>query len=96
MERLQMKKNHKIYKRLLILAIGIYVIFTLVNQQKTLNQYTTNSKELQAQINEQKEYKEQLAKKKNDVTSLDYVEQTAREKLDMYYPNERVYLDRGM
>ena len=91
-----MKKNHKIYKRLLILAIGIYVIFTLVNQQKTLNQYTTNSKELQAQINEQKEYKEQLAKKKNDVTSLDYVEQTAREKLDMYFPNERVYLDRGM
>ena len=91
-----MKKNHKIYKRLLILAIGIYVIFTLVNQQKTLNQYTTNSKELQAQINEQKEYKEQLAKKKNDVTSLDYVEQTAREKLDMYYPNERVYVDRGM
>ena len=90
-----MKKNHKIYKRLLILAIGIYVIFTLVNQQKTLNQYTTNSKELQAQINEQKEYKEQLAKKKNDVTSLDYVEQTAREKLDMYYPNERVYIAKG-
>ena len=51
---------------------------------------------MQAQINEQKEYKDQLAKKKNDVTSLDYVEQTAREKLDMYYPNERVYLDRGM
>lgn len=91
-----MKKNHKIYKRLLILGLAIYVIFTLVSQQKTLNQYTANSKELQAQIDEQKEYKEQLAKKKNDVTSLDYVEQTAREKLDMYYPNERVYLDRGM
>lgn len=91
-----MKKNNKIYKRLLILVVGIYVIFTLVNQQKTLNQYTINSKELQEQIEEQKEYKEQLAKKKDDVTSLDYVEQTAREKLDMYYPNERVYLDRGM
>ena len=91
-----MKKNHKIYKRLIILLIGIYVVFTFVNQQKTLNQYTANSKELQAQIEEQKEHKEQLAKKKNDVTSLDYVEQTAREKLDMYYPNERVYLDRGM
>ena len=91
-----MKKNHKIYKRLLILGLAIYVIFTLVSQQKTLNQYTANSKELRAQIDEQKEYKEQLAKKKNDVTSLDYVEQTAREKLDMYYPNERVYLDRGM
>lgn len=91
-----MKKNNKIYKKLLILVIGIYVIFTLVNQQKTLNQYTANSKELQEQIEEQKEYKEQLAKKKNDVTSLEYIEQAAREKLDMYYPNERVYLDRGM
>lgn len=91
-----MKKNHKIYKRLLILGLAIYVIFTLVSQQKTLNQYTANSKELQSQIEEQKEHKEQLAKKKDDVTSLDYIEQTAREKLDMYYPNERVYLDRGM
>ena len=91
-----MKKNQKIYKKLLILAIIIYVIFTLVNQQKTLNQYSSNSKELTAQIEEQQEYKEELAKKKDNVTSLDYIEQTAREKLDMYYPNERVYLDRGM
>lgn len=91
-----MMKKQKIYKRLLILGIAIYAIFTLVNQQKTLNQYTNNSNELSAQIEEQKEKKEQLAKKKDDVTSLDFIEQTAREKLDMYYPNERVYVDRGM
>lgn len=91
-----MKKNKKIYKKLLILGIAIYVIFTLVNQQKTLNQYTEDGNELASQIEKQKEYKEELAKKKDDVTSLDYIEQTAREKLDMYYPNERVYVDRGM
>ncbi len=91
-----MKKNKKIYKRLLILGIAIYVIFTLVNQQKTLNQYIADGNELASKIEEQKEYKEELAKKKEDVTSLDYIEQTAREKLDMYYPNERVYVDRGM
>ncbi len=91
-----MMKKQKIYKRLLILGIAIYAIFTLVNQQKTLNQYANNSNELSAQIEEQKEKKEQLAKKKDDVTSLDFIEQTAREKLDMYYPNERVYVDRGM
>lgn len=89
-----MKKN--IYKRLLLLVIAIYVVFTLVNQQKTLNQYSKDSSDLNAQIQEQKEYKEELAKKKDNVTSLDYIEQTAREKLDMYYPNERVYVDRGM
>ncbi len=91
-----MKKNQKIGKRLLILGISIYVIFTLVNQQKTLNQYIDSSNELTAQIEEQKQYKDELAKKKDDVTSLDYIEQTAREKLDMYYPNERVYVDKGM
>ena len=38
----------------------------------------------------------ELAKKKDDVNSLEFIEQTAREKLDMYYPNERVYVDKGM
>lgn len=96
MERLRMKKNKKIYKKLLIMGIAIYVIFTLVNQQKTLNQYTQESNELTSQIEEQKEYKEELAQKKDDVASLDFIEQMAREKLDMYYPNEKIYVDRGM
>jgi len=91
-----MKKNNKIYKKLLILGIGIYVVFTLVNQQKTLNQYNKDNIELSSKIEEEKEYKEELTKKKDDVTSLDFIEQTAREKLDMYFPNERVYIDRGM
>ncbi len=91
-----MKKNRKIYKRLLILAIAIYIIFILINQQKTLNQYSQETANLNTQIEEQQEYKEQLAKQKDDVSSLDYIEQTAREMLDMYYPNERVYIDGGM
>ena len=90
-----MKKN-KIYKKILILVIGIYVIFTLINQQKTLNQYSQSSYELSQKIEEEKETKEELAKKKEDVNSLEFIEQMAREKLDMYYPNERVYVDRGM
>ncbi|MCI8636763.1 MAG: hypothetical protein HFJ36_02725 [Clostridia bacterium] len=91
-----MKRNKKIYIKLLVLAIAIYVIYTLFNQQQTLNQYSQESKELASQIKEQKEYKEELAKKKEDVTSLDFIEKKAREMLDMYYPNERVYVDAGM
>lgn len=89
-----MKKN--LYKKITMLVIACYVIFTLINQQKTLNSYVKNAKELTSQIEEQKEYKEELAKKKEDVNSLEFIEQTAREKLDMYYPNERVYIDRGI
>ena len=72
------------------------MIFTLISQQNTLNQYSQNAKDLSQKIEEEKEIKEELAKKKDDVNSLDFIEQMAREKLDMYYPNERVYVDRGM
>lgn len=86
----------KIYKKVLILLIGIYVVFVLINQQNTLNQYSQESEELSEKIQEEQETKEELAKKKDDVNSLEFIEQTAREKLDMYYPNERVYVDTGM
>lgn len=91
-----MKKSKKIYKKLLLLVVGIYAVFTLINQQKTLNQYKQDSLELSQKIQEEQETKEELAKKKEDVNSLEFIEQTAREKLDMYYPNERVYVDKGM
>ena len=91
-----MKKSKKIYKKLIILAIATYVIFTLVSQQKTLNQYENQNQKLTEQIAQEKESKEEFAKKKEDVNSLEFIEQTAREKLDMYYPNEKVYMDQGM
>ena len=91
-----MKKNTKIYRNILILIIGVYVVLTLFNQQKILNQYNQDNKDLAQKIEQEKETKEELAKKKEDVNSLEFIEQTAREKLDMYYPNERVYIDQGM
>mgnify|MGYP003372566689 CR=1 FL=1 len=91
-----MKKHKKIYRNLLIIGIAIYVIFTLLNQQKALNQYAQDSSELASKIQIEKENKEELAKKKDDVTSPEFIEKMAREKLDMYYPNERVYIDKGM
>ncbi len=87
-----MKKLKKVF----ILILIIYAAFTVINQQKTLNKYNQESIELSKQIEEEQQNKEQLAKRKDDVNSLEFIEQTAREKLDMYYPNERVYIDTGM
>ena len=89
-------KKKKLLKRLIILLIAIYVIFTLVNQQKTLNQYSQNSEELNTKIAEAEEEKEELTKQKDNVDSLDFIEKTARDMLDMYYPNERVYINQGI
>ena len=89
-------KKKKLYKRLLILLVLIYATFNLVNQQKVLNQYSKTSKELNKQIEDEKVYNKELIAEKDNVNSEEFIEQMAREKLDMYYPNEKVYLDKGM
>ena len=89
-------KKKKLYKRLLVLAVILYASFTLINQQKVINQYTANSKELASKIEEQKTYNKELVAEKENVNSKEYIEQIAREKLDMYYPNEKIYIDKGM
>ncbi len=89
-------KKKKLYKSLLILLVLIYAIITLVSQQKVINQYSVNSKELASKISEQETQKAELTDKKQNVNSKEYIEQVAREKLDMYYPNEKIYVDKGM
>lgn len=88
--------KRKLYRRLLIILVLIYIIFMLINQQKTLNKYNKTTKELASKIDEQKTYNSELIAEKDNVNSKEFIEQTAREKLDMYYPNEKVYLDKGM
>ncbi len=92
----KMKISKKLYKKLLIIAIAIYAVITLINQQSALNQYAKDKESLAAELQEEKEYKEQLAREKDEVNSLEFIENTAREKLDMYLPNERVYVDAGL
>lgn len=89
-------KKKKLYKRLLIILVLVYAVFTLANQQKILNQYSKNSKELASKIEEQETYNKELVAEKENVNSKEFIEQMAREKLDMYYPNEKVYIDKGM
>lgn len=89
-------KKKRLYKRLLIILVLIYAIFTLSNQQKVINQYNKNSKDLAKKIEEQQLYNEELVAKKENVNSKEFIEQIAREELDMYYPNEKIYIDKGI
>ncbi len=92
-----MKKiNFKnIYKKLLILVFAVYVIYTFFVQQQTLNAYKADEKKYAEQIEEAMQKQEELVQTKNNLNSDEYIEQMAREKLDMYLPNERVYIDIG-
>ena len=66
-----------------------------IKQQHTLNSYKNEKTYITSKISEQKDYKKELADKKDNVNSKEYIEQVAREKLNMYMPNERVYIDVG-
>ena len=88
-----MKSKTTILKRLVFIAILIYAIITFISQQKILNTYSEQEKNLETQIAEASEYQDKLNEEKSNVNSPEYIEAIAREKLDMYLPNEIVYVD---
>ena len=88
-----MKNFIGLIKKVIIVGIVIYGINTFISQQKILNTYASNSKTLDEQILKAEQYQTELNSIKSNVNSPEYIEQIAREKLDMYLPNERVYMD---
>lgn len=93
-----MKRNTniiKLIKKVCIIGIAIYVISIFINQQKTLNSYKTSQEYYQEEIETKLAYQETLKETKSNVNSEEYIEEMAREKLDMYLPNEKVYIDKN-
>ena len=83
----------KIYKRIIIAAVMIYFASVLFSQQEILNTYKAAETNYKQQLEEANATKETLIATKQNVSSPEYIEEIAREKLDMYLPNERVYID---
>ena len=66
-----------------------------INQQKALNSYKTSQEYYQDEIKTKLAYQESLKETKSNINSEEYIEEVAREKLDMYLPNEKVYIDKN-
>jgi len=82
-----------ILKRILLLAISVYVVYTLVSQQKLLNTYAKETAEYTNQIEQATQNQTELNETLESLNSTNFIEGIARDKLDMYLPNERVYID---
>lgn len=87
------QKMKNLLKKVLILIFIIYFIYTIISQQKTLNAYAQEKESVNDQIDVAEETQTELMEMKENINSDEYIEQIAREKLEMYYPNERVYID---
>lgn len=83
----------KFVKYTFIIIISIYVIHIFLTQQSTLNSYAAEGKQYKSQIETAKEEQDELNQTIQNLNSTDYVEEQARKQLDMYLPNERVYID---
>ena len=82
-----------ILKRILLLAISVYVVYTLVSQQKLLNTYAKETADYANQIEQATQNQTELNETLESLNSTNFIEGIARDKLDMYLPNERVYID---
>lgn len=85
-------KNNLI-KKICLLVFMIYVSVIIINQQKTINSYNSQQEYYSEQIKNAKQYNQTLISEKSNLNSEKYIEKIAREKLDMYSENERVYID---
>lgn len=85
-------KINKIMNLILIVLV-VYSLFTFVNQQATLNSYKEDISRYSTQIEQLKEKEEELLATQANVNSEEYIEKVAREELDMYLPNEIIFID---
>ncbi len=85
----------KLIKRICCIGIIIYVIYIFIEQQKTINSYKTSQEYYQSEIEIKLAQQEALEETKSNINSEEYIEDVAREKLDMYLPNEKVYIDKN-
>ena len=87
-----MKKKIK-FNRILIIGIVIYVAYTFISRQQILIGYKKEEQHYQVLIAQEQQRNSELLEKTNNIDSTEFIEEMARDKLGMYLPNERVYID---
>ena len=78
--------------RIIIGVIIVYTIIYFINQQKKLDKYKAEQAYYKGRIEELQSEQNDLKHEQENMDSPEYIEKQARDKIDMYYPNERVYI----
>jgi len=78
---------------IVLLAVIMYASIVFVRQQIKLNSYKEEISYFNSQIEDLNSKQQELLATQENVNSNEYIEKVAREKLEMYLPNEIVYID---
>lgn len=79
---------------IVLLVVTITLIgYVFIMHHQMLDTYADDKKSLNNQIESATLKQQELKEELNSINSLNTIESIARDKLDMYFPNERVYID---
>ena len=83
----------KIFKTVIFILIAAYAVNAFFSNQRMLNSYARERDEYQEELAAAKEEQAELQNTVDNMNTTEFIEKVARERLDMYLPNERVYID---
>lgn len=88
------KKSKKgILKRAVFCIAAVAVVCVFVNQYSSLRRYDSQIAQLEQDIADQQQEGQQLSEQESAYTSMDYIEQVARETLGLVRADEKIYID---
>lgn len=88
-----MKKKLKFNRIIIIIGIIIYVLYAFISRQQVLSSYKKEEQYYLDLISKEQQRNSELIEVRDNINSTEYIEQIARDKLGMYLPNEKVYID---
>ena len=83
----------KLFMTIILIIVLSYGLYVYISQEKILNNYNSEIKDYNEKIESAQIKKNELEKTMQDLNSVNLIEETAREKLDMYLPDEKVFID---
>lgn len=86
----------KLLKTITITAVLMYACLTVFKQEAAFNKYDSEIEKYERLIEEEGLKNQQLVNTRNQISSREYVEEIAREKLGLVMPNEIVFVDANL
>lgn len=81
--------------RLAFAAFFVYVVVSFTIMQVDIAKRKENLALVQAQLDEQEYLNEEIRSMLNSGESAEYIMRIAREKLELVFPDERIYIDQN-
>jgi len=89
----QKKPKKGMFLKIAAIAFGIYILYSLISTQASINDKQTELEQLRQEYTENLIRNEELQKTLDSYGTDDFIEEQAREKLGYAYPEEHFYID---